>query len=369
MIRFQQKEFWGAALGIGSTVLGLGGTMAQTAEQERMAEETQGKIERQNELIKAQNRKLDQLTKAGGKTFSGSILSQRQYTGALGNIAKNFKTLEPVQKLIANVNKTKVGNAALTVGKAANDAFGKEVGNNILMGGATAGAVYAGGKVIQNNMKKNNLEMGENGLQTRSYAAAPTAVGSVLGTFKDLGKGVWKHKNTVGMGVGMSGIPLVTDYMKDKKALNDQVNATTSPIPEQQKQFAFNLNFIKGGIKGGIGDLKKNWNTFKSHKMQTITGFGSNMASFGIGGTKNIQKFGQNLEKMGAEGSAVSNAGKWIQNHKTAANAISIIPGAGAAALTWDGTQSAVNSLGHKMDSGAYEYKDAKDKLIKQQQQ
>ena len=124
-------------------------------------------------------------------------------------------------------------------------------------------------------------------------------------------------------------------------------------------------------VEQGFKDMRQFvFTEFNSHKMQSITGTASQLSSFGMGGTKNIQKFGERLVTLGSgKGGGTANetikkAGEWIQNHKTAANAISIVPGAIAAKATWDGSQKVVDKIGHTVDSGAYKYTDSKNQQI-----
>ena len=71
-----------------------------------------------------------------------------------------------------------------------------------------------------------------------------------------------------------------------------------------------------------------------------MSGFAANVGSFGMMGTKQVQKFGKRLEELGKGGTlgkgitgtqnnAAVKVGQFIQNHKTAANLGAIGVGVG----------------------------------------
>lgn len=327
MITFKQKEFWGLALNAGLGALTIGQGISQSKDMEKQSEETQ-------RLLEAQNRKLEKIAKVAKRNpeagaEAAEVLKQRQYAG--------------------------VGTLLKTVGSAGKAAFGKSTMSNMAMGGAVAGTTYLAGKYIQKDMKKNGMDLDENGnLVQKSYAAPPSVIKQLVGSAPV--KFVRKHAGTAAMGAAMGGLPLALQYTADKAQAKDMMNATGQE--DDQRQYSM--------VSSVTSSIAKGWRTFKSHPGQSLSGGISNLASFGIGGTKNVQKFGQELVKKGsANGStAAVKAGEWIGKHKTAANVISIVPGAALGTLAWDGTQKAVNKVGESVDPEAYKYKNAKDKMV-----
>ena len=62
MIQYRQKEFWaGAALTVGSTLLGLKQSSDQSEQMKEQAEAQAEQMEKHDELLKEQNRKLDRI--------------------------------------------------------------------------------------------------------------------------------------------------------------------------------------------------------------------------------------------------------------------------------------------------------------------
>ena len=60
----------------------------------------------------------------------------------------------------------------------------------------------------------------------------------------------------------------------------------------------------------------------------------------------------------------LSNMGNWIKDNPIKANLVSIIPGAAAAKVTWDGSQKAVEKTTRTVDPKSYEYQNAKNQQI-----
>ena len=327
MITFKQKEFWGLALNAGMGALTIGQGVMQGKEAEKQSEETQ-------RLLEAQNRKLEKIAKASKENpevgvKAAEVLRQKEYAG--------------------------IGTLVKTVGSAGKAAFGKSTMGNVGMGAAVAGSTYLAGKYIQKDMKKNGMDLDENGNLTQKSYAAPSVIKQLVGSAPM--KFVKKHAGTAAMGAAMGGLPLALQYTADKAQAKDMM-AATGHGEYDQRQYSV--------ISSVASSMAKGWRTFKSHPGQSISGAVSNLASFGIGGTKNVQKFGEELVKKGTENGsqAAVKAGKWIGEHKTAANVASIVPGAALGTLAWDGTQKAVNKAGETIDPEAYKYKNAKEKAV-----
>ena len=254
------------------------------------------------------------------------------------------------------------------VAKAGNTAFGDGIASNIATGTAMGVTGYGVGKVIQHNMKKNNLDVDENGTMYQKSYSVLSGIGTA---FKAVNKSLTpkvvsslKKPTTWLIGAGIGGVPTALGYVADKSQMEEQANAT-----RQQRQYSAvgsilksGLSLVKGkAVKAGQGVA--NWTKpIRTHTMQTIAGTASNLASFGLAGTKNVQKFGEALSKGNSE--IARNAGNWIKNHKTAANAISVLPGAAVAGVTFDGVSNAINKTGKTVDPGAYKYQDSKEQKV-----
>lgn len=388
MIRFRQKEFfWPAVLTIGATGASMVQASSQAKQTEEQAEETQ-------ELMRAQNKKLEKIAKAA-KTNpdaagqAAQVLKQGQYSVALsmGTMRNLVKSKQALQ----------------AIGTAGKEAFGKGLARNAAGGVGMGVAAYGAGKLIQRDMKKEGMDVDEDGnLYQKSYAVP------VLGTItKAAGEFAKKHPKTalaaggLGTGVGFVGAPTLLGYKADKAQMKEQIAAT-------QKQFAvLPMSVMRGLVKGrqaiqaGIQKAKpvidstSKTITEKKDALveaakkkeivknpgKTLLGWGSTMTSFGVMGRENVGKFATNLmnsksewaQKLGkgmlskdATGKLNPGEGKYagqfLANKKAMAGAI----GAGALATkaTWDAGEKITNKIGHKVDPDAYKYQDAKNQQI-----
>lgn len=302
---------------------------------------------------------------------------QKQYS-AWGSVAKKvaegYAKVKPrLTPLVQDVTekyakiKPQVKPFLKDVAKAGNTAFSDGIASNVATGAVMGVTGYGVGKAIQHNMKKNNLDVDENGaLYQKSYSVL-SGIGSA---FKAANKSITpkitanlKKKSTWLVGAGIGAVPTGLGYIADKSQMDEQVDATN-----QQRQYSVGsilksgLGLVKGkAIKAGQGVA--NWTKpIREHPMQTITGAASNLASFGLAGTKNVQKFGEALSKGNSD--LAKSAGNWIKNHKTAANAISILPGAAVAGVTFDGVNNAITKAGKTVDPGAYKYQNSKEQKV-----
>ena len=399
MIRFRQKEFfWPAVLTVGATGASMVQASSQAKQTEEQAEETQ-------ELMRAQNKKLEKIAKAA-KTNpdaagqAAQVLKQGQYSVALsmGTMRNLVKSKQALQ----------------AIGTAGKEAFGKGLARNAAGGVGMGVAAYGAGKLIQRDMKKEGMDVDEDGnLYQKSYAVP------VLGTItKAAGEFAKKHPKTalaaggLGTGVGFVGAPTLLGYKADKAQMKDQIEAT-------QKQFAvLPMSFLRGivrgkqAVQGAVSAAKPvisnaaakgeaYWKAGKEAATQkkdalvkgiqekeivknpgkTLLGFGSTMTSFGVMGRENMGKFATNLmnsksewaQKLGkgmlskdAAGNLIQGegkyAGQYLANKKAMAGAI----GAGALATkaTWDAGEKITNKIGHKVDPDAYKYQDAKNQQV-----
>jgi hypothetical protein len=381
MIEFKQKEFWiGPALTVGTGLLGMGQASAQAKESEEQAEKTQ-------ELLRNQNKKLEKIAKeaknspeAAGQ--AAQVLQQKAYALPIALA----RTLVKGRQLAQAAMNTEAGKVVTEVGKAGKDAFGKGLVRNTVGGVGMGVAAYGAGKYIQKDMKKEGLEVDENGnLGQKSYAI-PMALARTLVKGRQIAEPLLKSgkdivsnnpKTMSAMKVGAGGlatgaafvgVPTVLGYHADKKQTKDQIDAT-------QKQFAFVptalLNFGKGMAQK---EIVKN-------PGKTLLGFGSSLASFGAMGRESVGKFATNMmnsnnqtvQKMGkallskdSAGNLIKGTGKYegqyMANKKAMAGAI----GAGALATkaTWDAGEKITNKIGRTVDPEAYKYQDSKNQQI-----
>lgn len=347
-------------LGIGSTAAYMGQAAKQSKEAEEQAAETQQRLDKQNELIRKQNKKIEKLReKNPGLANQVENMTQKSFA-AIPMSAMRY--LAKGRSLLRTVGNTEAGKVVRNIGSAGKATFGKEMASNMMMGAGMAGTTYLAGKYIQRDMKKNNIDVSEDGnLVTKSY----TSVGSVLGGIKKAGKAAWKNKwntmGTVGMTAAFGGVPTILGYTADKNAYKDQVAAT-----QEQRQYSWLTGITKG------------MNALKTHPGKTLSGAASWLATMGMGGTKNVQRFGQQLETMGRTGvisgkgkvingvksETTAKIGKWIQDNPAKANLASIVPGAAIVGATWDGAQKATEKVAKTVDPNAYKYINSKQQQV-----
>lgn len=300
---------------------------------------------------------------------------QKQYS-AWGSVAKKvaegYAKVKPrLTPLVQDVTekyakiKPQVKPFLKDVAKAGNTAFSDGIASNVATGAVMGVTGYGVGKAIQHNMKKNSLDVDENGaLYQKSYSVL-SGIGSA---FKAANKSITpkitanlKKKSTWLIGAGIGAVPTGLGYIADKSQMDEQVDATN-----QQRQYSVGsifksaLNLAKSTKAGqAVADWTR---PIRTHTMQTITGAASNLASFGLAGTKNVQKFGDALSKGNSE--IAKSAGNWIKNNKSAANVVSILPGAAVAGVTFDGVNNAITKAGKTIDPGAYKYQNSKEQKV-----
>ena len=391
MIRFKQKEFIAPLVAIGLAGTGISAIGAKKAHDDAKVQEEE--LDKQNSLIRAQNKKLeklkDELPKQkeyglSGATFGldlgisgissvgegihkhsmkGKQSEQEDLMREQRSLLKRIKRKDQsIGESAENITKSfaipQMGTVKGIIG-AAKGAFGKEIKRNIIMGGAMGGSIYAANKYIQHDMKKNGTEVDPTTgmIQQKTYAnPMPALKGLYQRIATPVGKVAKKyHLGTVGMGAAMGGVPLALGYQADKQMAQDM----------QEKTYGW----VDGAVKTAKAMGTKQWWKAKplfKHPGQTLSGAASNLASFGIGGTKNVQRFGNRLQTMGKiqDNQTLSKMGDWIKDNPVKANLVSIVPGAAAAKVTWDGSQKAVEKITRAVDPKSYEYQDSKNQQI-----
>lgn len=324
MIRFKQKQFfWGNAILLGTTGLSMGQASSQSKEQEAQSEETQ-------RLIQQQNEKLDRIAAVARKSPAAAGAAAEAMAEGKGKLySRTFSVMKDL------------------AGAWRKSGFQKGLKNSL--GFAVAGGIagYGVNKLIQRDMKKNNLDVDESGnLVQKSYTEEQQATKSIFARAK--GAAGKYLLSTPVMAAGFEGLSYM-NYAADKKQLRNQLAAT-------QKNFANPYSILSNPVK---------WfkNTkFWQHKAQTLSGFGVQLGSFGMGGTQNIQKFGRKLGK--SDNGTLKSIGNWIQEHPVGANVAALVP---ATAVGYGGftlADKAVRGGMKRIDPEAYKYPDAKEKQV-----
>lgn len=227
----------------------------------------------------------------------------------------------------------------------------------------TAGITAAGyvvNKAIQRDMKKNGLDVDKSGnLVQKQPQIKQQRAYSIMGAAMTLGFEA----------------PRYLSYKAEKKQLKNQIAATDQPsqkvvrpksVMDGQKRVPQRQFSVMGGIKSIPGNLKSGWNTFNSHRGQTITGGLMKAGSFGQFGTKNVQAFGRNL-KLRSNNPYLNKAGQWIYNHKTAANVAALAPAVAIGSTLFTKSQKAMRKGMEKIDPNAYKYQKAKEQAAEDQ--
>lgn len=399
MIRYRQKIFFlplliNGAL-VGSSLLGI-------AQQKKSAEQNAEEASRQADLMKEQNRRLDNIAEKVGKDPSA--------VGQIPDIMQN----KPHEKFYGLINPTTLKNGKLFV----KDMVGLAGRHKDQVAGLFASGVgmgitgYAANKYIQHDMKKSGLTSvmtGQGDQQKPAQQNYAIAASSVLsGVKRGLKYGVKTAKNnwksSLGWGVGLTAVPAVMSYHADKKAVMDQMANTQQPEQPgsimgnyQQKEYANPAAFMRlvkmNGIKSVAGNLAKNsatsvkqgainaWNTTKNgfitfghHPVQSVLGGISNIS---MGGGKNgVKAVAEDLKANGKSPWTQAMAKKMtfldkngaVQPSKIAL-AASIPVGIGMMKVGWEGGQKAVEKSARAIDPNAYKYQDYKNQQVQQQNQ
>lgn len=392
MIQFRQKEFIAplVAIGLAGTGISAAGAVKSHADNKAQQEE----LDKQNALIASQNKKLEKLKdklpkqrefgagmallpvdlgigaisgidgKIAEHAVEGSMSKQEDLMREQKSLIKKIKRKNPeIGEQAEGITKTFAAIPQMGtlkgIAAAAKGAFGKEMKRNVIMGTAMGGSMYVAGKYIQKDMKKNgtHIDPSTGMLEQKSYASIPALGNLKQGATKALktaGKISKKyHLGTISAGAAFGGVPLALGYQADKAQARDMQEMT-------QRSYGWVGSAVKSA---------KQWIKTKpivKHSGQTITGTASNLASFGIGGTKNIQRFGGRLQAMGRvqNNQTLTKMGNWIKENPASANLVSVVPGAVAAKVTWDGSQKLTEKATRAVDPKAYEYQDAKNQQV-----
>lgn len=367
MIKFRQKIFfWGAALNVAGTGLMLN----QGSSQSKQAEE---QAERQEELIRAQNKKLDKLAEVNPQVANeaASILQDRSYAMINPNLLKNIKGLGKDIKTVAWDNETRRNNIL----------------GGLMVGGAMGLSAVGVDKLIQQDAKKNGIDFTKVNNNNQQFQQKYYSAGSIL-------RGVWKNnKGNLLTMTALSTAPVATQYCSEKKALKDQMDYVSADQP-QQRSYAFSpgsvIKGLKSGLKGagnffknpgttiknawtregggfssshlGKQSLQQNWQQLTKHPIDSTTSFISKNLAW-IGGKGGVQSFGKDLSQKGTSEWS-RKAGDWIQKNPNLATAASIPVGIGVVGATWGGGEKAVKKVARTIDPNATAYQDFKEQQV-----
>ena len=385
MIRFRQKEFMGpllaGALKIANaaTVPMMGASMIQAHNQgkeaEKQAEAQKEQLEKQNELIKRQNKQLENLSKKNPEAGSqaAEIVRERTYAipGSIMNAGQKFMQTEG-GKMVKDVGKYAINHK-------------KTLAKTAAWGAGISAAGYGANKLIQRDIKKENLEVTPDGALVPKQKQMSLVPKVITKTAKPLTEPIkkWAIKNpktstalkmggnAIGMGIAFDGAPKVLGYMADKQQAKDQIKAT--------KTFSVLAGLGKTIAKNSRKTIQsiKNAQIIKTPGKTTL-GAINQAASFGMFGRKGVADFATKMrngsskwsQKLGNSMLAkdkngvfkVDPSGNFVANKKALVGTAAV--GAGLASATYDAAQKGVEKLGRKVDPKAYEYQDSKNQQV-----
>lgn len=381
MIRFKQKAFIAPLLAAGGGILNgvmAGGTVLSYTSQKKAEKEQQESNERQEELIKEQNRKLEKISekvRENPGAAAGLQDAMQKQMSAVGSVLNNGKLFAKDIGKLALKHKDSLASATLT-------------------GATIGGTTYIAGKAINADMKRSGMDQYMTPQPQQQKQMSMTSSASVMA--KKAGNfalnTVKKHgANALLMGGIFGGGMTAMQYMGDKKQIKDQINAAGAPPVNTATQRTYAAaggilkgisNYAKGGwrnsgqglkngwknaaeaVKNSDQSLKNGWQTFKSHPGSSTLGGISKL--FMGGGKKGVSSVAKDLQAGESQWS--QKLGKWMVNDKGEANkkalAGSVVAGMGIMSATWDGGQKAVTGLTRKIDPNAYRYQDWKDQQV-----
>lgn len=370
----QYEKSFGIPVALASGALMVGTTgaqMIQSSNQMKKQEKMNGKQiaaqDRQTRAVQKQNELLNKIAEKNSPDTAQKaaevLLPPDQQ--AIEQQKKKKKESEFLfsQRNYASLNPNwaKLRVAGRDLGKAC-----KAAGINSFIKGTIKGAAgitaagYLVNKIIQRDMKKNNLGVDNSGnlVQQNSQQRAYSVLGKALGpaiTFS-------------------FEAPRLLSYQAEKKQLKNQIAATSQPNPklkkplkpgQGQKQFSI-LSGIGSTIKSIPQKTKSGWQTFNSHRGRTLSGGAMKIGSFGSFGTKNVQNFGKSLGNSNI--SSLSKAGNWIKNHPTKANIVALAPAIGIGSVLYTKAMNTMRKGMEKIDPDAYKYQNSKEKAVQPKQ-
>lgn len=394
MVIRKEKEFIAPLVAAGRVAM----TAAPMILGQKQSKESNKEMAKQTAAIKAQTRELKKLQKNPNVDPAqvGSVMSENQ------------NSTEQDEKSFAMPGWV---NGVKTVGRdlynAANaggiNSFVKTQARNALIAGT---AMYGVNKIIQNRIKKKNLRVNQsNGNLEPVYRAysvmnsPPTTAQQAVQQTVAKKPGFWgKYGNILGNGTltTLTNLPfqeatgLLLTYKQDssnatgiagatrragvrnrkrQKVYSNPVSSTVAPVVTTAATAAKKV--VKDKAKKWFDpkraakyygilakrSMRDNFDTFKSHPLQTITGAANRFLS-GFAGTKNVQGFAGSLAN--STNKALAGAGKFMQNHKAVGNVAMAVPLAIVGKNAFKVARKGVDKVYRTLDPNAYKYSDAK---------
>ena len=365
MAKFKQKNFfWGTALMVGTSALGLKQGSDAAAQQEEANMQQMKEMKRHNRAMEA-----------AAKQNAASSLNAEEGQRVFASVSGVFQAIKNSQ-----------------AGGLVKDLYGIHKGNlksAAKMGASFAALGYAGNRIAASvkDAKENNNEGNKNFLKKAAIGVGTVGAG-VLAARKGLmgktvkevmttGKGgqmLSKAKTTLnpikrtqdgkidmgstGMGLAMNGaflaVPTVS-YLAKKRAENNMVDNTQSQQPVQTQ--------YSGMINTAVNYAKHAW----KNPSRAITGGMTHVGKlaggfFGKGGTSAVQNTFNKLKTAGAEGSWSRKLGEWATKKDASGKLVNagkanLLATAGTVAVggaAMKAGESVINKPMKKFDSDAY---------------
>ena len=353
MIRYREKQFILPLLLNGACI---GSSLLDYSATKQAEKDSNENAEKQEELMKEQNRKLEMISE---RAKSSPEVAE--------NVQSVLQKTPEKEHFYSIVSPSTLKNAKLF----AKDLIGiagkhkDKVAGFMAMGAGMGAAGYAANKYIQHDIKKNNLEdtmIGNSNPEQKAYAIS---TGSIMQGVKRAGnfakKTVAKNwKTSLGWGLGLTAAPAILQYQADKKAVTDQINSTQPQDQQREYSVLSKGASIMKGIQGGF-------KTLRAHPGKTILGGVSNL-TFGGGksGVKTIageMAGGQSswTRKLAGKMTTVGKNGEVLPTKMALAASIPV--GIGLMS-TMNMGQKAVENTARKLDPGAYKYQDSKNQQV-----
>lgn len=391
MIKFKEKNFFiGAAIG----ALGVGMTGAQIFQASGQAKEAEAQSAEQVKAINAQTAAINNLAKknpAAGQAFA-EAKSQQQYSDSeTKSIMSNLKT----RMFAANPGFiSKTWDAAKNLYKA-NPKFAEQAKLGLGIGVTAGAGRYIVGKVINNDAKKNGIDLQaatnlnkqqaagpqqQYGMQRtysvldrRNFTAAPVQQGAQQGSeqaaqkvggsiFSKLKKHAGGQLLNVGF-AGMEGMSSWGAYKAEKDALLSMQNQSAGQQDQRQRQ-QYPQRPMQTMHSESIMQKQFGFGTFAARAGKKFMNFAGGM--LGGGNSKTISQAGKKLVNTAGDNNIQKGLGEFMTNHKWAATATALPVGM----LAFSGGEkigsAAIKAPTKAMDKDAYNWENYQNSKVQQ---
>lgn len=398
MTQFRQKNFfWNMALmGVGTGISYLQGK-SQNEEIQKQGEAQAAANEKQEELMKEQNRKLSIISEkvksnpAAIADIQGALQGTREkfYAAPASGIIKtiaNSKTWQNAKGFgkdilgYLNSNSDKVVNGKLVEG-AGKTARRQVLLGNVFMGATAAVGGYGANKLIQadrrrqgynDTLQKPNQQPTTSQPQQKAYSVN---WGEVWKGTKNLAKETWKNnKKQAAVGLAFSSMPAI-QYASTRVRENRQAKLS-SLEPDQPSQPTINPATQKQYSM--MGSVINGFKTLAKHPGRTVLGGANKAMSFGAIGQKEIGAFANRMagsknawsQKLGNMMLAKDKAGNILRDEfgNVMANKKALLGttavSAGVVGGAWSKSEKGVKALAKKIDPNAYAYEENQKQMM-----